>query len=343
MSALDGVNGTVCDAHQNKQPFADANSSLLTSGQSIGLTVSVLSSAIRLTLSRKQLTIEASLLSFGALIVVFILIVRNVLRYRRALPNGKWKLLRTPTDIYMVLLHVFTARVNPVGGILNFRWAHNGIVTTGPYCTAQGIIKQIGALGVALISLILTVHTFTTALWSVGAEALGISNGIHKDFEVPTPYWCWINPKYHEQRLAGEYVWMWIALFASVVMYIPLHFWMKGYFSVDDKKWYKFRLVKSHVKYPKRRATLGVLLYPLAYTLMVIPLTVSRWLLFSHKHVPSATTFFGLTMFNLSGALNVLIFLIVRPRLLLFIPPEEFGESGMELAKISTNEARTYG
>jgi hypothetical protein len=49
------------------------------------------------------------------------------------------------------------------------------------------------------------VHTFTTALWRVGAEArhfafsivaltclfvvlwVGISNGIHKDFETPTP------------------------------------------------------------------------------------------------------------------------------------------------------------
>ena len=27
---------------------------------------------------------------------------RNVLRYRRALPNGGWKLLRVPADIYMV-------------------------------------------------------------------------------------------------------------------------------------------------------------------------------------------------------------------------------------------------
>ena len=52
---------------------------------------------------------------------------------------------------------------------------------------------------------ILTVHTFMTALWRVGAEArclafgvvaltclfvvlwVGVTNGIHKDFETPTP------------------------------------------------------------------------------------------------------------------------------------------------------------
>jgi hypothetical protein len=38
--------------------------------------------------------------------------------------------------------------------MLNIRWAHNGIVTTGPYCTAQGIVEQIGELGVALIILV---------------------------------------------------------------------------------------------------------------------------------------------------------------------------------------------
>ncbi|KAH9014333.1 hypothetical protein EDB85DRAFT_2287593 [Lactarius pseudohatsudake] len=341
MSALDCVNGTVCDAQQNKQSISTyANSTILTNGQTIGL----------------ALTAEASFLSFGALTVIFILIARNLLRYRRTLPNGDWKLLRTPADIYMLSLFSYDL-VQAVGGILNVRWAHDGIVTTGPYCTAQGIIKQMGALGVALLTLILTIHTFTTALWSVGAGArsfafgivaltclfvglwVGISNGIHKDFETPTLYWCWIGPKYNGERLAGEYIWMWIALFASVIMYIPLHFWMKGHLSIDGEKWYKFRLVKSDVEYSRRRATLGILLYPLTYTLMVIPLSVSRWLLASHKSVPSATPIFGSIMFNLSGAINVLLFLIVRPHLLLFTPPEELGESSVGLANTSTSSA----
>jgi hypothetical protein len=40
------------------------------------------------------------------------------------------------------------------GGMINIRWAHNGIVTTGFYCTAQGLVEQIGDLGVALIFLV---------------------------------------------------------------------------------------------------------------------------------------------------------------------------------------------
>ncbi|KAF8274486.1 hypothetical protein EI94DRAFT_1696019 [Lactarius quietus] len=327
-----GVNGTVCNAQQYTQSkLTNPTITCLTHGQSIGL----------------ALTAEASFISLTAVIVVFILIGRNVLRYRRVLPNGDWTLFQEPADIYMFSLFVYDI-LQAMGGILDVRWAHNGIVTTGSYCTAQGIIQQIGELGVALLTLILTTHTFAVALWKVGIRArnfafgvvtlaslfitlwVGIGNGIHnhKHYETPTPYWCWIGPGFNGERLAGEYIWLWIALFASVVMYIPLYFWTKGRLSIDPERWYRFRLIESDERYQVRRAALGMLFYPLAYSLMVLPLSITRWSEFKneHEHVPSAATFFGVSVFNLSGAINVLLFLIVRPQLLLFFPPEENSE-----------------
>ncbi|KAF8274447.1 hypothetical protein EI94DRAFT_1713445 [Lactarius quietus] len=339
MPASNGVYGTVCNAEQYEQSLLTdpPTISCLSHGQSIGL----------------AMTAEASFISLAAVTVIFVLIGRNVLRYRKALPHGGWKLLRVPADIYMLSLFVYDI-LQALGGILDVRWAHNGVVAVGPYCTAQGVIQQIGQLGVALITLIITVHTFVVALWNVGSRArrfafgivalaslfislwVGIGNGIHKNFATPTPYWCWIGPEYKLERLAGEYVWMWIALFASVIMYIPLYFWTKGRLSINPEKWYKFRLSKSDGEYRLRRATLGMLLYPLAYSLMVLPLSITRWSLFNDRKVSSAATFFGVALFNLSGALNVLLFLIVRPQLLLFSSPEteEFSEAGVELGNI---------
>ena len=129
MSALDGLNRVFCDANQKPTNSNSVYSCILTSGQIIGFVVSVLSSTMPLILSHAQLAAEAAFLSFGAIIVIFILIVvcsihfllfflisqipiplqRNLLLYRRTLPNGDWKLLRTTADIYMVgsmlLLH----------------------------------------------------------------------------------------------------------------------------------------------------------------------------------------------------------------------------------------------
>jgi hypothetical protein len=120
MSALDGVNRIFCDANQKPTNSNSVYSCILTSGQSIGFVVSVLSSTMPLILSHVQLVAEASFLSFGAILVIFILTVvrsmsfllfcpiyeiplqRNLLHYRKTLPNGDWKLLRTPADICMV-------------------------------------------------------------------------------------------------------------------------------------------------------------------------------------------------------------------------------------------------
>jgi len=51
--------------------------------------------------------------------------------------------------------------------------------------------------------------------------------------------------------------------------------------------------------------------YPLAYSL-VPPLSVARWSMHSDFNVLPATMFFGLTMFDLSGAINVFLFLIIQ-------------------------------
>ncbi len=56
-----------------------------------------------------------------------------------------------------------------MGGALDIRWAHDGIVTTGPYCTVQGIVQQTGELGVPLITL---VRFFSLYLQAVQAQLI---------------------------------------------------------------------------------------------------------------------------------------------------------------------------
>jgi hypothetical protein len=72
----------------------------------------------------------------------------------------------------------------------------------------------------------------------------------------------------------------------------------------------------------------------LIYSLIILPLTIARWTQFSHHHVSSAATFFASSIFHLSGAANVLLFLVIRPELLLFPRPSQLqvDEQEIELA-----------
>ncbi|KAH9978595.1 hypothetical protein BGW80DRAFT_1279883 [Lactifluus volemus] len=341
-----GVNGTVCNEQQYQQSLTSLTNphptiSCLTRDQSFGLVVAV----------------EASLLSLIFVVTILGLIGRNALLNRKRLLGAsddrkQVKLLETPTDIFLFSLFICEL-LQALGGLLNIRWVHNGIVKTGSYCTAQGIILQGSQVTAALITLFLAIYTFVMILWSVDLKSRGFSfslvgascifsalwvgngNGIHKDYEEPTPFWCWINLVFVGERLAGEYVWLWITLFASVIMYISVFSWTKGWLSINMKKWYMFQLSPDYkVGNTDRRAALGLLLYPLAYSFMVLPLSIARWSVpDGHKPVPSVALFFGFTTFCLSGVVNVSMFWIIRQGRLLFAPPQEtFGsEIGLQV------------
>jgi hypothetical protein len=76
---------------------------------------------------------------------------------------------------------------------------------------------------------------------------------------------------------------------------------------------------------------------------VVLPTTTVRWVQFrqvtSNHRIPSAAIFFCLFVFNLSGAINVLLFLTVRPELLLFNDPD-IGQPTDTSSAISNNAAK---
>jgi hypothetical protein len=61
--------------------------------------------------------------------------------------------------------------------------------------------------------------------------------------------------------------------------------------------------------------------YPLGYAIVILPISTARWSLFNHKEVPTAVVFLAVSIANLEGAINVLLLLVVRPKLLLLTRP----------------------
>ncbi|KAI0314284.1 hypothetical protein OF83DRAFT_1064113 [Amylostereum chailletii] len=331
-----GVNGTVCSAEEYASSIVSPDNEFptiycLTRGQSVGLAFAA----------------ESAFISFVSVTGVFLLIARNVLRHKRAHPKGKWRLLREPTDVYMFSLLVLDA-VQAMGNVLDVRWVNIGKVFTGSYCNAQGIIQQFGELGVALSTLVITIHTFNSVFWRKGIHSrriayiviatvwtfvalwVGIGSGVNDSedapYFTPTPYWCWISPRYSGERIGGEYLWLWAALFSSVLVYIPLYFWSQGMLSVDARRWWRFRVhrpLEVQDLEGRRRRAYTILAYPFAYSVVVLPLSVVRFTDFGlaargEGNLPSIATFIVAFLYSLSGAVNVLLLVFTRPNLLLF-------------------------
>jgi len=208
-------------------------------------------------------------------------------------------------------------------------------------------MKQLGATGVALISLAIALHTFGVmifrwdssnkhALLTIGLICvfitlmIGISCAVHKgdQFYGNTKYWCWITSAYTGERIGTEYLWLWIAAFVDIVLYVLLALVVKGFIVINGCK-IRIPANEERVRqsWTSRRSSgkdvtstvaIGLLFYPVVYTITVIPFAVVRWILFSNPDgdVPFAATAFATMLFGLSGLFNVILYGFTRPGLL---------------------------
>ncbi|KIM24225.1 hypothetical protein M408DRAFT_242992 [Serendipita vermifera MAFF 305830] len=326
-------------------------------------------------------TAFAGFLSAFAVIFVLILVARNYMRnVRNPPPGGEWKLIRTHVDAYL-LSFLGSDLMQSLGAILDIKWAAERQVYCSPTCTAQGVIQVIGETGVAMATFAIALHTFLVIffrwspsprhawIWKVVIAFIWLYVSIyaiagyaahHGDannltdldaFYTPTPYWCWISGEFDAERITAEYLWLWIAAFASIILYTFLFFRVRGNITVDPQNWRRIRF-KLHrwtasdgtdtagvgnayfdgagrgarggeAGKTAAREAMSMVWYPVTYTILVLPLSIVRWSTFRAKGqtepaVPFALTSVVVTVFGLSGITNVVLILLTRKNLLLF-------------------------
>lgn len=59
---------------------------------------------------------------------------------------------------------------------------------------------------------------------------------------ISSQYWCWVGERWKGQRLAGEYVWLWLTLLVSICVYVPMFLWIAGHLVVYRTPWWKFSI-----------------------------------------------------------------------------------------------------
>ncbi|KAJ8520137.1 hypothetical protein ONZ45_g3019 [Pleurotus djamor] len=153
----------------------------------------------------------------------------------------------THVHYYFINL-LFCEIIQGIGGIMTVRWVVDSGVVEGPFCTSQGVLQQIGDVGVALNSLAIAGYTFCVLAlryhppflstiiaiatgWIFLGLITGVAAGIHQGsgYYGDTGYWCWITEDFAQERIALEYFWMWLAAFTNIVIYILLALLVKGH------------------------------------------------------------------------------------------------------------------
>ena len=151
---------------------------------------------------------------------------------------------------------------------------------------------------------------------------------INPSFQRPTPYWCWISGS-DAERIVGEYLWLWIAALLSILLYTLLFFRLRGNIQVDPLNWKRIhvRLHPDSYFQPTAvsREAMGVIWYPICHTILILPLSIVRWITFhplgkNAPEIPFPFIAMANTIFTLSGVVSVVLIMFTRRNLLLLGP-----------------------
>ncbi|CAE6476337.1 unnamed protein product [Rhizoctonia solani] len=337
--------------------------------------------------------VATGLASSLAVVILLGYVVRNHVQLRKLELTGPTKrsshFFRTHVDFYMLSL-LFADLLQGLGAVVNIEWIRGAECYCGSLCRAQGVIQILGEAGVAMSTLAISIHTFVVIFFSwhplggaAGARIWGtvialiwvylflcVSVGFAinekkaratpadvalEEFYAPTPFFCWIGQGYLVERIIFEYFWIWAAALSSIVLYSILFLRMRGYISVDPRRWTHIRFHwrrtsssdMSYVTGPngvrlqamatpsgrlvikqETKDALKMLYYPAAYTALTLPLSITRWSTFEPTappklgRTPAETPFLAtaivVSIFGLSGVVNVILFVSTRPNVLGF-------------------------
>ncbi|KAF4563429.1 hypothetical protein EYR40_006842 [Pleurotus pulmonarius] len=272
-----------------------------------------------------------------------------------AFNTRNWKdqnlFLRTHVAAYFISL-LLCDFFQAVGSILGATWIRQMGVHYGSTCVAQGVLKHMSDVGSAVWTLVIATNTFCLlfleiklrhfVLWSTliagwfGIGAIVIAgpaslNTVKRGpFHAISGYWCWISPEYPAERITLDYMFMFTSAVLSFVIYTLIYLRLRGNLIVngwhlrfrklarDSGGDWRGRVADSHTMRISKQMLLKSSITPVAYTILILPIAISRFSVWAGAKVPFEVTIFSGSVFLLSGIVNVILFSTTRR----ILPPQ---------------------
>ncbi|KAJ7731160.1 hypothetical protein DFH07DRAFT_781386 [Mycena maculata] len=212
--------------------------------------------------------------------------------------------------------------------VMSLNWVKNGGVYDGPYCAAQGGLKNGGNVAAALWTFTIAWHLFnllfrrynTPKLISWAIVAFGWSLVFTIVFLGPVAIqtterghyfgisgkWCWISGGYRREQILLQYLFEGLSVVMSSFMYIATLLRVCGNLLKVDGRWTLRFLPKGDSwKLDFGRDFTD----SIAYAALIVPIALVRIGAFAGVEPPFAITVLADFIFGLSGFVDVVLFL----------------------------------
>jgi len=251
------------------------------------------------------------------------------------------------THIFAYYVSLIAANtLQAVGTLMNFHWVVLGDVISGPYCSAQGGMKQAGNVGTALWSFMIALHLFNllflrwkstlvglivtlTGGWVAVAVVIFVGPGVIQT-AAKGPYfgvsgfWCWITDNYHDEQVFLEYFFEFVSAGVGFLLYVAVLLRVRGNLVIMDGHWqlrfvprgesWRLQMRRDVIDTSMLRVAAHMIWYPVAYSVILIPVSLTRLTEFAGHAVPFWAIVLSDVIYSMTGFVNVIL-LFVTTRL----------------------------
>ncbi|KAH9062413.1 hypothetical protein EDB87DRAFT_300979 [Lactarius vividus] len=240
--------------------------------------------------------------------------------------------VRTHVVFYFISL-LLSDILQAIGSIMNSAWVTKQAVIYDSLCTAQGVIKQTADVGIALWSLVIATRTFLVlflrvphkrytmwitliANWSLLGAIVIAGPATTSDKLGPfygiSGIWCWISPNYSTKRIALDYMVMFISALLAFILYLLVFLKMRGIVRAQALSTSVASADRERNEKYEHKLARQMLLYPVAYTILILPIACCRFSAWSGHEVPFGVTIFSDFIYLMSGLVHVILFASTR-------------------------------
>ncbi|KAJ7584099.1 hypothetical protein C8J56DRAFT_789984, partial [Mycena floridula] len=249
------------------------------------------------------------------------------------------------THIYGYFMALLLANVIQASGtLLNFAWVSQEGVVSGGFCSLQaGGTKQFGNVATSFWACMLSIHIFNLLFLRMGVTwyafwgtvvcgwglvllvvllgPLAVQRPENGPYFGPSGAWCWITDSYGIEQVFLEYFLEYVAAGVSFLLYVAVLLRVRGnlvltggswrFRKVPDGEAWKLAFSRDLLDTAMMSMSKMMVWYPVVYTALLIPITITRLSEFAGNSVPFGATVIADVIYNLTGLFNVIIFVML--------------------------------
>ncbi|KAF4344230.1 g-protein coupled receptor [Fusarium beomiforme] len=268
---------------------------------------------------------------------------------------------RRPNQFLVLIINLLLADMHQgVAFFLNAAWLRNNAILVGTAsCYTQGLFVSLGDLASSMFITAIAVHTYLAvvkrrqtpqrvlyamivAIWvfvyaisliPIAATRNGAEFG---GFFVRAGSWCWMNREYEHLRLFTHYLYIFLGLGTTSVLYLIIFFHLR--------RQARFESSGSPSQADTMQLQLSrnpaFLIYPVIYVMCTLPLAAGRIATMAGAHVPNGYFCFAGAMIASNGSFDCLLFGTTRNTIVFAskydVPSDDVGLSTFAFLKAPT-------